>query len=164
MTKFILSVFLAVAILVATYSCNVKAYTYKVSQVDSVLKIVNRDHSCGCNEDKDVKIRSTNKGKGKRYYYQAVVLKDTIAIQETAEKTRAQLIKLMPELNFYKWIYLEIWRNTSTDRDTVLKAGRLGTAYYIKNRCTGYRPNKSAKDLIKKIYDKKFEASLCKKE
>jgi hypothetical protein len=108
---------------------------------------------------------NTKDGKLNTYFWKAVLIRnqnDFDPIQK-ANKTKAELIKLMPELANYKRIYLEFNEMQFGKTDTATGYKIFGTSYLIKNKCNGFVRGISAKELIKKSHHKKFETALCTK-
>lgn len=140
-------------------------FTLKFNDIDSAVRIVNSDHNCNCDYgDKSVSLYTSNNGKRNLYYWQAVYLKsvDGINFLSQARKTREHLIKLAPELGGYRRFYVEFRLNQTTATDTAFKWKNIGTAFFIKDKCNGYKAGANAKELIKQSHNKKFEAALCK--
>jgi hypothetical protein len=157
---------LVFAIIIYSSSCVVPTFSVRYNDLDSVVRIVNPDHNCGCDyKDKSSKFYYSNNGKRNLYYWKTVYIKNPSEANlfQKAQKTRSELIKLVPELNNYRRFYIEFQEPTVNKIDTVFRFNIVGVAYFLSGRCNGYKPAITAKELIKKSHNKKYEASLCKK-
>jgi putative hemolysin len=160
----VFAVSVATMILVCS-SCMAPKLSIPINDVDSVIRIVNPDHNCGCDyKGKTLKLPQPNKGKRNVYYWQTVYIKNYAGadLLQQAQKTKSELVRLIPELNYYRRIYLEFREPQVNNIDTIFRSDNIGVAYFLKDKCHGYKAATTAKQLIKKSHNKRFEASLCK--
>jgi hypothetical protein len=144
-------------------ACSTGKFTAKINDMDSVIRIVNPDHNCGCDYgDKTMSYPLPKSDNANLYFWQAVYVKnDEPEPLGQSKKIKAELVKLMPQLNRYRRIYLEYRKPGVNPSDTSLKYAVIGSAFFIKDKCEGFVKNIDAKQLIKKSHNKKFENSLC---
>jgi hypothetical protein len=163
-TLLILVTILAVGLI---YSCSPAMHTatVKLNDLDSVIRIVNPNHNCGCNwGDKKYKLYTGGTFSKYNYFWQANYVKhiDSIDILNDSKKIKDQILKLEPTFNEYNRFFLEYRITDNTNIDTTIKYKVIGTWISYKNGCSGFVKDISAKKLEKKSALNSFKEKLCK--
>ena len=139
--------------------------TVKLNDIDSVIRIINFDHNCGCNwGDKTYKLNTGGSFSKNNYFWQSIYVKniDSINILNESKKIKDEIVKLESTFNMYNSFFLEYRVIDITNVDTTIKHKVIGTWYSFKNGCSGFKKDISAEKLVKKTSLKSFKKSLCK--
>jgi len=162
-------IFVSVALifLLIQISCSPAKYTssVKLNDIDSVIRIINPNHNCGCNwEDKTFKIYAAGSFAKNSYFYNSVYIKniDSFDILKDSKKIKDQLVKLDPAFKDYSRFFLEYRIVDNTNADTSIKHKVVGTWFDFKNSCSGFVKDVDAKKLSKKTTLHSYKEKLCK--
>ena len=137
----------------------------KLNDIDSVIRIVNPDHNCGCNwGDKTYKLNTGGSFSENNFLWQSIYVKniDSTDILNDSKKIRDQLQKFEPAFGRYNRFFLEYRILDTTQVDTSKKHRVIGTWFDFKNSCSGFLKNITAEKLVKKTSLQSFKKSLCK--
>ena len=160
-------VLLVLIFVVVQISCSPAKYTssVKLNDIDSVIRLVNPNHNCGCNwGDKTFKIYTGGSFAKNSYFYNSVYLKniDSFNILNESKKIKDQLLKLDAAFNEYHRFFLEYRIPDNTNADTSIKHKVVGTWFSFKNSCSGFVKDIDAKKLSKKTALNSYKEKLCK--
>ncbi len=157
---------LLIAAIIQT-SCSTANYSASVrlNDIDSVIRIVNPYHNCGCNwGDKKYKLYTGGTFSKYNYFWQANYVKniDSINILNDSKNIKDQILKLEPAFNEYNRFFLEYRVADNTNPDSSIKYKVIGTWFSFKNTCSGFVKDINAKKLIQKSSVNSFKEKLCK--
>jgi len=143
--------------------CNTSKFSARLNDIDSVIRIASPAHNCGCDYgERTMSYPEPKSDNANLYFWQAVyITKDEPDLTGQSKKIKAELVKLMPQLNKYRRLYLEYRKPGVNPSDTAVKYTVIGSAFFIKDKCDGFLKDINAKQLIKKSHNKKFENDLC---
>jgi hypothetical protein len=139
--------------------------TVKLNDLDSVIRMVNPNHNCGCNwGDKTIKLYTGGTFSKYDYFWQSNYVKniDSIDILNDSKKIKDQILKLEPSFSEYNRFLLEYRIADNTNADTTIKYKVVGTWLSYKNGCSGFVKDMDAKKLVKKSAVNSFKEKLCK--
>ena len=149
-------------------SCSSVKYTasVKLNDIDSVIRIINPTHNCGCNwGDKTYKIYTGKSFSKNNYFWQSNYVKslDSVDILNDSKKIKDQILLLEPKLSQYNRFFLEYRIIDNSNADTSIKYKVIGTWYSFKNNCSGFVKDINAEKLVKKTALDSYNKKLCKK-
>jgi hypothetical protein len=165
--KHILLIYFTILAIGLIHSCSPAMHTatVKLNDLDSVIRMVNPNHNCGCNwGDKTYKLYTGGSFSKYNYFYDAVYLKsiDSFDILNDSKKIKDQILKLEPSFSEYNRFLLEYRIADNTNTDTTIKYKVVGTWLSYKNGCSGFVKDIDAKKLVKKSALNSFKETLCK--
>ncbi len=152
------------AMIYSSCSTSKNATAIKLNDIDSVIRIVNPDHNCGCNwGDKTFTPKTGGSFGQNNYFWQSVFVKsfDSINIFNQSNQIREQLVKLNPGFITYNRFFLE-YRLLNPSKDTSAEYKIIGTWYKLKNSCVGFIHDIDAKELVKRTNLISNQKKLCK--
>lgn len=137
----------------------------KLNDIDSVIRIVNPDHNCGCNwGNKTYKLNTGGSFSKNNFIWQSIYVKNihSVDILIDSKKIQDELVKFEPAFSGYNRFFLEYRILDSKQVDTLKKYRVIGTWFNFKTTCSGFQKDISAEKLVKKTSLQSFRKSLCK--
>ncbi len=148
-------------------SCSPSKHTatVKLNDIDSVIRIVNVNHNCGCNwGDRTHKLYTGGSFSNNNYFWQSIYVKniDSFDVSNGSRKIKEKILQLEPAFNEYNRFFLEYRILDNSNVDTSIKHKVIGTWFSFKNSCSGYIKDIDAKKLVKKTALNSYKSKLCK--